>query len=154
MEDFKGSIAEPDAWRRQVSLMWLFDDLICNVDRHLNNAIVSPEGRLMLIDNSKTFRPMTYLVNGLNGPGTGTHARFWLTKYDKDRVGYPVSYPAHFIERFRSVTEKQIKKAVSGYVWGHAADQLVKSNGAVAGVVHIRGHGGRFIGWCCSRDGP
>jgi hypothetical protein len=115
-----------ESWRRQVSLMWLFDDLIANIDRHLNNAIVTQEYRLVLIDNSKTFRPWRKLLNGLNGPGTGTHARFWFVDYDKERQRYPTLYPRDFIERLRALSEKQIKRALSHYVGGHAKDLLIK----------------------------
>jgi hypothetical protein len=119
LDRFEGEPQDHVAWRRQVSVMWLFDDLISNIDRHMNNAIVSPDDRLILIDNSKTFRFYKKLLNDLNGPGTGTHARFWFTPYDKDRVRYPTSYPAELIERLRSVTEKQIKKAIGRWVWGY-----------------------------------
>jgi hypothetical protein len=126
MKDFDGTIPEPELWRRQVSMMWLFDDLISNIDRHLNNAIVSPEFRLILIDNSKTFRPFRRLLNNLTGPGTGTHARFWLTEYDKERLHYPTTYPADFIERLRALTDKQIKKVVGRHVYGYNKDLLVR----------------------------
>ena len=89
IKEFEGELADPEDWRRQVSIMWLFDDLIANVDRHLNNAMVSPEQRLILIDNSKTFRQDRKLLNDLNGPGTGTHARFWGVPYDTERIRYP-----------------------------------------------------------------
>ncbi|MGH9333618.1 MAG: hypothetical protein ACRD21_07705, partial [Vicinamibacteria bacterium] len=54
MSKFEGDFPDLERWREQVSVMWLFDDLIANIDRHLNNAMVSPDFRLMLIDNSKT----------------------------------------------------------------------------------------------------
>lgn len=126
MNDFEGELPDPEAWRQQVSMMWLFDDLIANIDRHLNNAMVSPEHRLILIDNSKTFRHYRDLLNDLNGAGTGTHARFWCVPYDKDRVRYPTRYPADFIERLRNLTEKQIKKTVGRYVHGYGKDLVVK----------------------------
>ena len=55
MEELEGIPGNLESWRRQVSMMWLFDDLIANIDRHLNNAMVTPEHRLVLIDNSKIF---------------------------------------------------------------------------------------------------
>ena len=119
LDRFEGKPMDQVAWRRQVSVMWLFDDLTSNIDRHMNNAIVSPDGRLVLIDNSKTFRFYKRLLNDLNGAGTGTNARFWFTPYDKDRVSYPTTYPADFIERLRSLTEKQIKKTIGHWVWGY-----------------------------------
>ena len=66
------------------------------------------------------------LLNGLNGPGTGTHARFWFTLYDKNRQGYPTSYSADFIGRLRSLTNKQVKKAMGRYVWGYNRGLVLK----------------------------
>jgi hypothetical protein len=126
MQKYDGTPPDPELWRRQVSMMWVFDDLIANIDRHLNNAIVSPEFRLILIDNSKTFRPFRKLLNDLNGPGTGTHAKFWVAEYDKDRDRYPTTYPMDFIERLRELTDKQIKKAIGRYVHGYNKDLLLR----------------------------
>lgn len=126
MENCESTPPDTEAWRRQVSLMWLFDDLIGNIDRHLNNAMVSPTFRLMLIDNSKTFGSYRRLLNDLNGPGTGTHARFWFTPYDETRQRYPTTYPADIVERLRSLTKKQVKKALGRYIWGYNRDLVLK----------------------------
>jgi hypothetical protein len=126
MDEYENTPLNLELWRRQVSLMWLFDDLVANIDRHLNNAIVTRKGRLVLIDNSKTFRPFRKLLNGLNGPGTGTHAKYWFAEYDKERARYPTSYPESFIERLRALSDKQIKKALSSYIQGYAKDLVIK----------------------------
>jgi hypothetical protein len=126
MLKFEDQPVDLETWRRQVSTMWLFDDLIANIDRHLNNAMVSPQHRLMLIDNSKTFRNYRMLLNDLNGPGTGTHARFWITPYDKERMRYPTDYPPDIVERLRTLTDKQIKKAVGRWVWGYNQKLILK----------------------------
>jgi len=126
MEAFEGTLPDLESWRDQVSVMWLFDDLIANCDRHLNNALVSPEGRLILIDNSKTFRGDEYLRNDLNGRGTGTHARFWRVAFDEGRERYPTRYPSDLIERLRGVSDKEIKEAIKRYVWGWRASLVVK----------------------------
>jgi len=49
MDKYDGSFPDIERWHDQVSVMWLFDDLIGNVDRRLNNAMVSPGHRLRLI---------------------------------------------------------------------------------------------------------
>jgi hypothetical protein len=107
-----------EGWREQVSVMWLFDDLIANIDRHLNNAMVSADQSLMLIDNSKTFRYQKTLLNGLNGSGTGTHAKFWNVAYDAARDHYETHYPSFLVERLRQVTDKEIDQALKPYIWG------------------------------------
>jgi hypothetical protein len=126
LDQYEGTLLDSEAWRRQISLMWLFDDLIANIDRHLNNAMISPDHRLMLIDNSKSFGGYRKLLNNLNGPGIGTHARFWFIPYDENRQGYPTSYPADILERLRSLTKKQIKKAIGRYVRGYNRDLIWK----------------------------
>lgn len=126
MKDYEEPMPDLEHWREQVSVMWLFDDLIANIDRHLNNAMVSPDKKLMLIDNSKTFRNQRDLLNDLNGPGTGTHARFWRVDYDASRERYPTIYPEAFIARLRFVSEDDIKKAIKKYVWGQAQRNVLK----------------------------
>jgi hypothetical protein len=118
MAKFEGEFPDIEKWREQVSVMWLFDDLTANIDRHLNNAMVSPDYNLMLIDNSKTFRYQKTLLNDLNGSGTGTHAKFWNVAYDAARERYDTRYPAAFIERLRRVTKKEIEDAIKPYIWG------------------------------------
>jgi hypothetical protein len=118
MSKYDGEFPDVEAWREQVSVMWLFDDLIANIDRHLNNAMVSPDYRLLLIDNSKTFRLQRTLLNDLNGTGTGTHAKFWGVEYDAGRERFETHYPKAFIERLRSLTKKDIEAAIKPYVFG------------------------------------
>jgi hypothetical protein len=126
MEAFEGTVPDIESWRDQVSVMWLYDDLIANCDRHLNNAIVSPKHRLILIDNSKSFRSDEGLRNDLNATGTGTHARFWGVEYDEGRERYPTRYPPSLIERLQSLTDKEIKNAVKRYVWGWRGSLVLK----------------------------
>lgn len=126
MDAFEGDLPDIESWRDQVSVMWLFDDLIANCDRHLNNALVSPEGRLILIDNSKTFRSDEDLRNGLNARGTGTNARFWGVEFDESRERYPTRYPPDLVERLRSLSDKDIKNVIKRYVWGWRANLVVK----------------------------
>ncbi len=126
MASFEETPRDLESWREQVSVMWLFDDLIANIDRHLNNAMVSPEHRLVLIDNSKTFRSERDLLNDLDSNGTGTHARFWGVSYDAARVRYPTRYPREFVERLRSLSEKEIKQAIKRYIWGYDQKLVLK----------------------------
>ncbi len=118
MANFEGEFKDVEKWHEQVSVMWLFDDLIANIDRHLKNAMVSPDHQLLLIDNSKTFRYQKTLLNDLNGAGTGTHAKFWNVAYDDARESYETRYPASLIEKLRRVSEDEIEKAIKPYIFG------------------------------------
>jgi hypothetical protein len=126
MDEYDRGFPDLAGWREQVSVMWLFDDLIANVDRHLNNGMVSPGHRLMLIDNSRSFRDMVELRNDLNAKFDGTNARFFGVRSDADRGPFPVHYPRPLIERLRSVTDKEIKQAIDDYVWGWRQHQLLE----------------------------
>ena len=54
---------DADAWERVYLKMHLFDQLIANVDRHLNNILVTREFDLRLIDHSRSFRENKELQN-------------------------------------------------------------------------------------------
>jgi hypothetical protein len=45
-----------EAWNRQRLNVWLFDELISNVDRHLSNLLITSDFRIRLIDHSRSFR--------------------------------------------------------------------------------------------------
>ena len=41
----------------------LFDNLIYNTDRHLDNLLITEDWKIRLIDHSRTFRPFNELKN-------------------------------------------------------------------------------------------
>ena len=45
-----------DAWDKEWLKMYLFDQLIANVDRHMNNILITADWDLRLIDHSRSFR--------------------------------------------------------------------------------------------------
>ena len=47
---------DPDEFERRMLKMYLFDELIANVDRHLNNVKITADFDLRLIDHSRSFR--------------------------------------------------------------------------------------------------
>lgn len=64
-ERIKKQIAPPDAtvWNQRMMRVRLFDQLIANVDRHLNNLLVTAEFEPRLIDHSRSFRSNRDLRN-------------------------------------------------------------------------------------------
>jgi hypothetical protein len=58
-------LTPPDAevFGQRLLKMKLFDQLICNVDRHLNNILITQDFDLRLIDHSRAFRPVNELRN-------------------------------------------------------------------------------------------
>ena len=105
-----------ELWRQQVSTMWLYDYLIANTDRHLNNALITPDSRLVLIDNSLAFKTYTKVLKTLAEARGATRARFWVVEYDEDRERYPTSYRDALVEKLKAMTEKDLKKVVGRYI--------------------------------------
>lgn len=62
-ERVKKGVRAPDeeAWNRLTFKMHLFDNLIYNTDRHLNNILVTKDFEIRLIDHSRSFRPFDAL---------------------------------------------------------------------------------------------
>lgn len=52
---------DPAGWTEQTYTIWLFDNLIYNVDRNLDNMLVTEDWRVYLIDHSRSFRSVTEL---------------------------------------------------------------------------------------------
>jgi hypothetical protein len=50
-------------WENQVAKIRLFDNLIYNTDRHLDNLLITDDWTIRLIDHSRTFRPFNDLKN-------------------------------------------------------------------------------------------
>ena len=48
-------------WENQVAKIRLFDNLIYNTDRHLDNLLITDNWVIRLIDHSRTFRPFEQL---------------------------------------------------------------------------------------------
>jgi hypothetical protein len=48
-------------WEEQVTRIRMFDNLIYNTDRHLNNLRITEDWKIRLIDHSRTFRPFEQL---------------------------------------------------------------------------------------------
>ncbi len=53
----KQNLRPPDleAWERQMFKVQMFDNLIYNSDRHLNNILITEDWKVILIDHSRTF---------------------------------------------------------------------------------------------------
>ena len=48
-------------WEEQVARIRMFDNLIYNTDRHMNNLLITDDWKIRLIDHSRTFRPFDQL---------------------------------------------------------------------------------------------
>ena len=103
-------------WRQQVSAMWLFDYLTANNDRHANNVLASPEGRLLMIDNSRSFPLSGSPLRTMDEQGGATRALFWRTEFDPELAVYPTTYSAALVARLRSLTDEILKISLGSYL--------------------------------------
>lgn len=62
-ERLKRKIAPPDAasWNQQMYVVRVFDQLIDNIDRNMQNLLITKDWRVWMIDHSRAFRPTTSL---------------------------------------------------------------------------------------------
>jgi hypothetical protein len=62
-ERVKKKVSPPDIenWNQLMFKVRLFDNLIYNTDRHLNNILVTKDWEIRLIDHSRSFRPFNEL---------------------------------------------------------------------------------------------
>jgi hypothetical protein len=116
MERLVGAPPDLDVWRQQVSAMWLFDYLTANNDRHVNNALASPEYRLLMIDNSRAFGVSGIPLRAMNEGGGATRALFWRIDFDPDLELYPTSYRSELVDRVRSLSEVELKATLGTYI--------------------------------------
>jgi hypothetical protein len=84
-------------WEEQIARIRLFDNLIYNTDRHMNNLLITEDWKIRLIDHSRTFRPFDQLrdpkqltrfsrsvlekMEQLNEPMLKDHLGKYLTPY-------------------------------------------------------------------------
>jgi hypothetical protein len=59
----KKKMSAPDvqAWSQQIHKVRMFDNLIYNVDRHMNNIQITKDWKVVLIDHSRAFRRFAQL---------------------------------------------------------------------------------------------
>lgn len=53
-----------DDWARQTHVVRVFDQLIYNTDRNLQNLLITPDWRIWMIDHTRAFRRMPDLMTG------------------------------------------------------------------------------------------
>ena len=118
--------------------MWMFDLLIANPDRHLNNALITSDRRLVLIDNSRAFKTGKADPAQLDQAGTATRSQFWMTDFDPHRQRFPTAYDPFFIERLGQMDEVALKAALRRYVNGDGRRWILERRDAILQTVEIR----------------
>jgi hypothetical protein len=91
-------------WNEQSLKVRLFDELIANVDRHLNNLLITSDWQIRLVDHSRTFR----VRQSLDRPDT-------LTRFSRS-----------LLDAVRKLDRKDVKKQVGRYLDDPQIDRLFR----------------------------
>ena len=87
-ERFAKKLSPPDleAWNRIMFKVRLFDQLIANVDRHLNNMLVTADFDVRLVDHSRSFRTFRELPRPEDLQRFSQSLLDGITRLSKDEV--------------------------------------------------------------------
>ena len=96
-------------WDEQVARIRLFDNLIYNTDRHLNNLLITEDWKIRLIDHSRTFRPF----NQVKDPKQ-------LTRFSRA-----------LLEKITELNEPVLKERVGKYLTTYQIQGLLKRRDAI-----------------------
>ena len=97
---------DPESFERQLMDMYVFDNLIANIDRNPGNIIIDGHGKVWFIDHTRSFAGQ----EKLRYPDkiTGCSRDLWL--------------------RLKSVSDEEIRQAVAPYVKSYVRELLVRRN--------------------------
>jgi hypothetical protein len=111
-------LAPPDqeAFGQRLLKMKLFDQLICNVDRHLNNILITQDFELRLIDHSRAFRS----VNELRNPEQ-------LTRFSRS-----------LLDALPKLEFQDLKKRFGRYLIDRQLNAIIKRRDAILALVQQR----------------
>lgn len=95
---------DPEGWLEQTQKARLFDQLIANVDRHLNNILITKEYNLRLIDHSRAFR----INSSLKAPDS-------LQRFSRS-----------LLEGIKKLEKKDLQKRLGNYLSPGQIDRMLK----------------------------
>ena len=92
-------------YNRACYLMWAFDNLIANEDRHTGNIFITKDWRIILPDHSRSFRTSSKFTKN-------------LIYTEKHRKGPKITkeLPRSFYDKLKSLNFKIIRDAVGEYL--------------------------------------
>jgi hypothetical protein len=110
-ERLEKKLTAPDAeaWSQQIFKTRLFDQLIANVDRHLNNILVTKEYNLRLVDHSRAFR----INKALRDPNS-------LERFSRS-----------LLEGIKKLEKKDLQKRVGAYLTSGQIERMLNRRDAI-----------------------
>lgn len=103
-----------DKYNKMMYLMWAFDNLIANEDRHQGNIIIDKDWRLIAIDHSRSFRTSKKFVKQ-------------LINCEKSKGGPRIVkfLPRSFVEKLKTLNFEIIREAVGEYITDKEIDAVL-----------------------------
>jgi hypothetical protein len=117
-ERVEKKIPPPDheAWARLMQKVSLFDQLIANVDRHLNNLLVTKDFDVRLIDHSRSFR-----INRT-----------------PDKPDSLQRFSQSLLDGIKRLEKKDLKKRAGKYLLDEQIDRLLQRRDAILALAKKR----------------
>jgi hypothetical protein len=113
-ERFQKKMEPPDqeSWNNQMHIVRMFDQLIYNTDRNLQNLLITKDWQIIMIDHSRAFRLFHDLREAKN-----------LAKIERG-----------VLERLRKITEEEVRKAVGRHLTGPEVVGLMKRRDKIVAI--------------------
>ena len=115
-ERLEKGLQSPDiiGWRRQVQVMYLFDDLIGNVDRNAGDIVIDSDWKLWMIDHSRSFQ----------------------YRFEPKRFAEVIYVERGFWERLQALSEGQIRERMGNALTGPEIEGTLERRDII--VAHIQ----------------
>jgi len=99
-------------WDEQVARIRMFDNLVYNTDRHMNNLRITEDWKIRLIDHSRTFRPFDELKEPKQ-----------LTRFSRS-----------MLEKMELLTEPMLQEKLGDYLTPYQIRGLLKRRDAMVAL--------------------
>src|SRR5215813_3644221 len=113
-ERYKKKLQPPSKfdWDEQIARIRMFDNLIYNTDRHMNNLLITDDWKIRLIDHSRTFRPFEQLKDPKQ-----------LTRFSRS-----------LLEKMEALNEPLLKEHLGNYLTPYQIQGLLKRRDAMVAL--------------------
>jgi len=102
------------SWMQQVQTMYLFDDLIANVDRNQGDIVIDSDWKLWMIDHSRSFG----------------------VRFEPSRLAQVISCERGFWEKLQTLDEGQIRERLGNTLTGPEISAMLERRDTL--VAHIQ----------------
>lgn len=110
-------------WNRATYLQRAFDNLIANGDRHLNQILITPDWRLVLIDHSRAFGASRF------------DRRLIYTEKHREGPKLMRQLPRGFFEKLRALDLETVRRVTGDYLTNAEIENLLARRDLIAAEI-------------------